>query len=154
QQLANLLAGVRVSVWYDWQNDGPDPAEREHNFGLVNTDLSPKPAYRAIRTLTGALRGCRIVRRLAGQGDADYILLLEDETGGQRLAVWTLGEAHEVAIDVEKVGGGAPRGWRGLGGTFVPRLEDGHLHLELGSLPCYVRLNGWKVGGPGRSAER
>lgn len=48
QQLANLLNGVPLSIWYDWKNDGNDPNEREHNFGTVLPDLKPKPAYVAI----------------------------------------------------------------------------------------------------------
>src|SRR5262249_39175387 len=51
-QLANLLDGVPLSIWYDWKDDGPDPKEREHNFGIVARDLTPKPAYRAAQTLT------------------------------------------------------------------------------------------------------
>jgi hypothetical protein len=42
QQLVNLLHGVPLSIRYDWKNDGPDPAEREHNFGVVTAQLEPK----------------------------------------------------------------------------------------------------------------
>ena len=37
QQFANLLAGVPLSVWYDWKNDGSDTNYNEHNFGTVTT---------------------------------------------------------------------------------------------------------------------
>src|SRR5262249_26672613 len=57
QFLVNLLAGVRLSLWYDWKNDGADPRETEHNFGTVTEDLRPKPAYVAAATLTHALDG-------------------------------------------------------------------------------------------------
>jgi polysaccharide biosynthesis protein PslG len=52
QQLSNLLNGVPLSIWYDWKNDGEDPAENEHNFGTVMPDLKRKPAYLAIQKLT------------------------------------------------------------------------------------------------------
>jgi hypothetical protein len=42
-QLANLLDGVRVSIWYDWKDDGADPNEREHNFGTVTQDRPSPP---------------------------------------------------------------------------------------------------------------
>jgi hypothetical protein len=35
--------------WYDWQDDGTDPKNKEDNFGLVYPDLRPKPAYNAFR---------------------------------------------------------------------------------------------------------
>jgi polysaccharide biosynthesis protein PslG len=50
---------VPISIWYDWKNDGPDLAEREHNFGTVTHDLQPKPAYTALQTLTKELRDFR-----------------------------------------------------------------------------------------------
>ena len=43
QQLANLMNGIPLSIWYDWKNDGDDPKEGEHNFGTVQPDLKPKP---------------------------------------------------------------------------------------------------------------
>lgn len=148
QQLANLLAGVRVSVWYDWKNDGPDPAEREHNFGLVNTDLSEKPAYRAIQTLTRALAGCRIVRRLAGYGDADYVLLLADGSGRQHVAAWALEKPHPVEVPVEAVENTLPEGLNGMGERFVPNVAKERLELPLSPLPAYISLNGWRVREP------
>jgi len=69
QQLVNLLHGVPLSIWYDWKNDGDDPAENEHNFGTVTADLKPKPAYTAIQTLTRQLAGYQIARRLPLVGE-------------------------------------------------------------------------------------
>ena len=42
QWLSNLTAGVPVSIWYDWHDDGKDPDEKEHNFGTVTWDYRPK----------------------------------------------------------------------------------------------------------------
>ena len=68
QQLINLLCDVRLSIWYDWVNDGPDPHEREHNFGTVANDRTPKPSYVAVQTLTRELAGYRIARRGSARG--------------------------------------------------------------------------------------
>ncbi len=46
--LVNLLSGVDLTIDYDWKDDGPDPANSEHRFGIVRQDLSPKPAYTAV----------------------------------------------------------------------------------------------------------
>ncbi len=53
--LCNALAGVNVSISYDWRDDGSDPANCEDNFGSVHAAPSgnasapyaPKPAYLA-----------------------------------------------------------------------------------------------------------
>jgi hypothetical protein len=42
---------VRAATAYDLREDGTDPSEAEDNFGLVNQDFSPKPAYAAVRAV-------------------------------------------------------------------------------------------------------
>jgi len=98
QQLSNLLNGVPISIWYDWKNDGPDPAENEHNFGTVTADLQPKPAYLAIQNLTRALAGYRINQRLKTESSADYVLSLTNLAGQTKLAAWTLDAPHSIVL--------------------------------------------------------
>ena len=100
QQLANLLYGVPISIWYDWQDDGPDSTEREHRFGLVTQQLEPKPAYLSIRTLTTELTGYRLERRLSVGGADDFVLLFSRPRSVPKLAVWTTGERHAVSIPI------------------------------------------------------
>lgn len=38
-------------LWYDLRNDGIDPGDPEHNFGLLTKSMEPKPAYIAFNTL-------------------------------------------------------------------------------------------------------
>src|SRR5204863_7116651 len=33
--LTNVANGIPISIWYDWRDDGTDPKEPEHHFGLV-----------------------------------------------------------------------------------------------------------------------
>jgi polysaccharide biosynthesis protein PslG len=142
QQLANLLEGVPLSIWYDWKNDGPDPNENEHNFGTVQPDLAPKPAYLAIRTLTQELAGYRITRRIPVESDQDYVLLCAEPAGAQKLAVWTTGERHTVRLDVKSPGVGGLPGMTSAGSQFTAGVESGKLVLELVSAPQYVTLRG------------
>ena len=46
--LVNLLSGVDLTIFYDWTDDGSNPADNESRFGIVRQDLTPKPAYTAI----------------------------------------------------------------------------------------------------------
>jgi hypothetical protein len=142
QQLANLLYEVPVSVWYDWKNDGPDPNEREHNFGTVTLDLKPKPAYQALRTLTHELAGFRIARRLETKREQDYVLLLENAAGARKLAAWTAGEPHRVLLDTDFPPGDKVRGVTASGEPFVPQTDQGKLALDLRGAPQYLSLRG------------
>jgi hypothetical protein len=145
QQLANLLAGVPLSIWYDWKNDGTDPGEREHNFGTVTHDLKPKPAYRAIQTLTRELSGFRIDRRIRTERPEDYLLICRNTAGDQRLVAWTLGEPHALSVTLDRTLA-APIG--AVAGDGAPvRLESRQeqLSLRLGPAPLYVRLGSVSV---------
>jgi hypothetical protein len=134
QQLANLLAGVPLSIWYDWKNDGPDPAEREHNFGTVGPDLKPKPAYQAIRTMTSTLEGYRVEGRLDAGDAQDYVLQLTRRNGPKTLAAWTTREPHELTLPVRARARAVVRATVGSGqttfGLDVRPLRNGNTELS------------------------
>ena len=97
QFLTNLMCGVPVSIWYDWHDDGTDPAEKEHHFGTVANKYDPdrklvydaKPAYQAARTLSRVLAGFRFERRLEVMSPNYYVLVFKrgDE---ERIVAWTV----------------------------------------------------------------
>jgi hypothetical protein len=62
--MLNLLAGVPVSIIYDWQDDGPSPSDKESNFGLLDYRGSPKPVYRALHRLLSELDGLKFIGRI------------------------------------------------------------------------------------------
>jgi polysaccharide biosynthesis protein PslG len=140
QQISNLLNGVPLSIWYDWKNDGPDANENEHNFGTVLPDLTPKPAYLAIQTLTRELSSYRIARRLALPSDKDYVLLCANPAGEQKLAAWTLSEPHPASLEITLRGGAKLTAVAGNGEAISPKVDLGRLVLELTSAPQYVTL--------------
>jgi hypothetical protein len=140
QQLANLLHGVPLSIWYDWKNDGPDPKEREHNFGVVFADLKPKPAYTAIQTLTRELNGYRIRKRVPLPADQDYVLLMENSSGALKLVSWTLGAPHTVRLDIDLKNGDSLRVVSGLNDIRTQVINAGQLPIELTTMPHYITL--------------
>jgi hypothetical protein len=98
--LTNLYQGIAVSIWYDWKNDGTDPNEREHNFGTVGHDLTPKAAYLAAQTLASTLAGYTIKDRIdLGSGDDFAFRLARDNA--EAIAVWTTGQEHQLMIKAE-----------------------------------------------------
>ena len=139
QQLANLLNGVPLSIWYDWKNDGEDPNEREHNFGMVWPDLKPKPAYVAIQTLTRELNGYGIGHRHDTSNANDFVIVLRNATGETKLAAWTLGEAHEVTLETSLSQSNATV-VGSAGERAEVKLQGGRLAVELTESPKYIAL--------------
>ena len=95
--LSNLAEGVRLSIWYDWHDDGLDPKDGEHHFGTVYNDYTPKPAFEVAQRLTQALGGYRFVKRLPLASDKDYLLLFT-KGAAVKVAFWTTGPDHAVSL--------------------------------------------------------
>jgi len=126
--LSNLAEGVRLSIWYDWHDDGLDPKDGEHHFGTVHNDYTPKPAFEAAQRLTRALGGYRFVKRLPLASDRDYLLLFARGVS-VKLAFWTTGDAHPVSLP----------GSRQLALTGSPQ------YLEAGTDPALRAAASWSV---------
>jgi polysaccharide biosynthesis protein PslG len=138
QQLINLLNQVPLSIWYDWKNDGDDPKENEHNFGTVQSDLKPKPAYSAVKTLTHELLGYRVGHRQTVESDRDFVLVCTNTIGDQKLVAWTTGEPHELKLAV-------PAGYQvgGISTTGAPLptpVVDGTCQIPLSASPVYLTI--------------
>ena len=144
QFLTNIANGIPISIWYDWRDDGPDPREPEHHFGLVRhrhfpdrTPLyDPKPAYHAARTLNTFLNGYTFERRISVGSDGDYVLMFRSG-GDYRIAAWTSSPVkHRVTLT-------------GVTGPFMANTFTGQgarepisnsqgLTLEISSAPIYL----------------
>jgi hypothetical protein len=136
QWLFNMAHDVKLSIWYDWRNDGYTPTDPEHNYGTVDANLAPKPAYHAAQTLIETLRGYRFLRRIPTETPNDYVLLFHNEAA-LALATWSLDPLHTVVLPlpldtvqaVDLMGGRSEI----IGGSEgVP--------LELGPAPRYLLL--------------
>lgn len=70
--LTNVANDVPLTIWYDWRDDGDNPNDEQHRFGLVRhahrpkakQPFEPKPAYLAAKTLTQQLAGLTFSKRL------------------------------------------------------------------------------------------
>ncbi|MGD1000411.1 MAG: cellulase family glycosylhydrolase [Candidatus Brocadiia bacterium] len=106
QWLTNLANRIPLSIWYDWHDDGADPNNDEDHYGTValpyhsgrDPVYDPKPAWRAAKTLTTVLGGCRFAKQLATGRPDDFAVLFE-RAGQVRLALWTTSrQPHEVTL--------------------------------------------------------
>ncbi len=145
QWLTNVANHIPLSIWYDWRDDGVDPNDPEHHFGLVSNAYhdgrepvyDPKPAYLAAKTLTSFLRGYRFEKRLPAGSPDDYILMFSKD-GNRRFAAWTRsGRSHEVVIAVEPVEYTAV-GHAGEDAGMIASGSKG-LTIKLTNAPVYLR---------------
>jgi hypothetical protein len=165
QQIANVWQRVPVSIWYDWKNDGDDPAYNEHNFGTVSNNLALKPGYLAVRTLTRELAGFHIARRLTtgaqkfeAGSEEDFVFLLVNATGRQKLVAWTAAQPHELSLTLDLSGDNDVVAVNGQGHPLAVKVEQGSLRLNLDAAPQYITLKkpsltlkaaaAWSVDGP------
>jgi hypothetical protein len=91
-------AGVRRTFIYELVDEKPDPGlvDPEQHFGLLRNDLSPKPAFTAIKTLIAAIRASpgpgaagplSTKLRVLGDGAVER-LDLKREDGSRLVALW------------------------------------------------------------------
>jgi hypothetical protein len=144
EMLTNLANGIPISIWYDWRDDGADPNEAEHHFGIVrkayqdsrDSIVEPKPAYLAASTLSATFDGYAYQRRLAAGSDNDYVLVFTkgDEL---RIAAWTTSSSvHRVFIPI-KEGQFRITKYTGENTGPVSATRDG-LTVELSTSPIYL----------------
>ncbi len=105
QFLVNLMAGVPLSIWYDWHDDGPDPKEPEHHFGIVRfpyfkervAPYDPKPSHLALQKLVAELRGYRFDKRIETDNPDDFVLMFR-KNWQTKYAAWTTNAAPRETI--------------------------------------------------------
>lgn len=133
-QLAN---GVEKIFWYDFRNDGWDPHNPEHNFGLIRHDGTPKPAVVAYANLAHRLTGAGWLGEYGIGGGADAYVCTTGETGDPLLIAWVRRGARTepvpVASDVPVVAVTDI-----FGATQTVSVRGHSLRLELTESPVYV----------------
>lgn len=143
--LINAANGIFLSIWYDWHDDGEDPKNAEHHFGIVHHAVlkegqllyKPKPAYFAAKTLAETFRGFHWDRPVLGGEDNDYLALFVDEKQtARKVAAWTTAhQPHDVTIQIQGIFHVANYLGEDLGEKTAG--PDG-LHITLSDGPIYL----------------
>ena len=139
-QLTNVLAGIPISIWYDWKNDGVDTNDLGQNFGTVNFELTPKPSYKTLQILNMQMKDYAFVKRLELDSPNDYVLLFKKGNDDFRIAAWTADTDHSVKINNKIPQVKNVTAIDGYGRAIKTNTEKGNLVLELKTLPQYVTL--------------
>jgi hypothetical protein len=152
-----VVPDLRSLFVYDFQDDGADADNREHNFGLVHADLTPKMSYSAFAQAAGILRGTEFADALHFAPHSLARALLFRDASRSWLVLWTIEFAPDgivkTAADLQ-----IPRDRRTRttveidGAVDECRDWDGHpceipadRRWTIANLPLYLRLP------PGRS---
>ena len=98
----SLALGVRVVEWYQlqdgtWYSMAPDPLDIEQSFGVVYTDLAPKPQCIAYGVMTAQLEGGKCLGRL--DLGAEDLYGIRFQQGDEVVDVlWSYREKHECDL--------------------------------------------------------
>lgn len=133
-----LSRGVEKFFWYDFMNDGTDPAYNENNFGIIRNDHDamgrwvPKPAYVAYAVMARQLTGATFQRQ-EDLGDGVFSMVFGK--GGKTVRVlWstqptTVEVSTDRAVTVADLTGDQKSYSPGPGGTVA---------LSVSGDPVYV----------------
>ena len=95
EMLTACVLGFPLAVWYDLRDDGPDPANPDHNYGLLDANANEKPAMHGVRnfiTATSTRKYAGIVEgapphihaaRWNGSDDTLFIVWTSGSGGGK-----------------------------------------------------------------------
>ena len=140
QRLNDIMSGVPISIWYDWKDDGADPNEREHHFGLINYQGQAKPAYRLIQTFNLELAGYHAWGRYISADTNEYLVLFKNDSGSSKMVVWTAGSPHHELVSLSIRPSSTIQGHHSDGSEFTIHFIDRRLYSNLGDAPDYVDL--------------
>ena len=135
--------GVPV-YFYDFQNDGTKANEREHNFGVIRADYSPKPSFQAM-TVAASLLANRPFAGALLDGDDCRIYGYGEGGRADFYAAWNVGKSwkDKQAPNEREVQVALPDGdwklvdWQGRA-LPLEREADGRATLTLSILPSYL----------------
>lgn len=86
--LSNLLAGVPLSILYEWQDTADTPDDRERHFGIVDADGHDKAGAMLLKRILPQIKDAVIEKRLPVDDEDCYVALLRQSNGKHQLLAW------------------------------------------------------------------
>jgi hypothetical protein len=136
------LLGFPLAAWYDLRDNGPEPANPEHNFGLLDATGNEKPAMKAIRALMGVVSN----RKYAGvvrETPAGIHAMRLDGPTDTVLIVWTSQPDGRRTIEYTKHNLISATGLTGEAIQSKSRSGQARIEIDAASGPIYLR---WSTG--------
>lgn len=136
----SLANGVDKHFWFVF----PYYLENGIDFGSLNPNLTPKPGYVALATITFALGRGDYLGRIDVGPEAAHVHVFDRGDGGQAAVCWSEDEAMEVSLSL------SAQSVTQLSVVGTPTLlptEGGALRLLLQAEPFYLLLPKGKFAG-------
>jgi hypothetical protein len=98
--LARTLPFIKGIWWYDFRDDGEDGNNMEDTFGLVDSDLEPKPAFAALKAVAHTVGEARGVEDLPTGSPSLRALRFRLRGTNQVLAMWNANQGSPIRVHV------------------------------------------------------
>ncbi|MBN2640290.1 MAG: hypothetical protein JXR78_01415 [Victivallales bacterium] len=102
--LVKTIPSVKGLWWYGFQDDGLNPEHNEDNFGIVRTDLTPKPAFYVMRSIAEIVRKGRFVEKMKSPDDGLVALKFKMPDGRDVLAAWSVVDSVNMSVTLNSPG--------------------------------------------------
>lgn len=99
--LAKTIPSVKGLWWYDFQDDGLNPEYNEDNFGMVRTDLTPKPAFYVMRSIAEIARKGSFLEKIKSPDDGLVALRFKMPDGRDVLAAWSVVDNVNMSVTLK-----------------------------------------------------
>lgn len=146
---ARTIPNIKGMWWYDLINDGPDRTDQEHNFGLLNENLSPKPAYNVMKVISRFIKDFTYEPSLSIWENNLY--LLHFKKGGEEIVVaWSGGKNTEKTLQTDIPQKGAitlidtaqpQKGWFSGDASWACEAQNCSTAITLTDFPKIIRLS-------------
>nr|WP_310793977.1 cellulase family glycosylhydrolase [Paraburkholderia sp. BL23I1N1] len=105
--LVDWIAGVGLTAYYDMRDDGKDPTNPEHNFGLLDVNNHKLPAYNASKYLFSFTANTNSAKYYIDEKQKYVVLKLSMKSGELRYVIWSYGDGNTLDLDASHIAGHA-----------------------------------------------
>lgn len=133
--LIALQSGVEKVFWYNLRARENDPYYNEDHFGIIHSDLEPKPAYLAFETLNDARPAGSVSLENDWRKGMLYYPGWKRPDGKTAFALWTTGPAKTFTFAAE---GSTVKAFNHLGKSVNVHMQNGAIEIPLSAEPAYI----------------
>ncbi len=131
--LTDLLAGVPITIVYDYRNDGVDPRDKEQNYGLFDFHGRPKAVATALGDLVRELKDMTVLGKVRLASPDISAVAFGSPDGRVKIVAWSASSA-EARLNLP--------GELCVTPAHVPANRCESLGLTLMAAPTSLRVSG------------
>jgi hypothetical protein len=104
--LTDWISQIGLTSYYDIRNDGPDPRNMEHNFGMLDSDNTKLPVYNATKHLFAFTANTTSARYFIDTKN-NFVILKLTTANATKYVVWCFGDGNTMNLDMSGLPGNA-----------------------------------------------